>query len=165
MVPPLPTCSIANVLSSFSPGSLVNVFGCRPTPNLSACTTGRCSKTSGEGTRGVQGTGTLSAYGDFSSSGAKRAAALRWQEPRVTARQSALAALAASDRRRSDGDEPPKQARFCSFRQAAPSPAFERRLEPAIDAMETVLDRIMTYRTPLAGMACCADGRPLRNAR
>jgi len=43
--------------------------------------------------------------------------------------------------------------------------AFERRLNPSIDAMETVLDRIMTYRSPLAGMAFCADGRPLRNAR
>jgi hypothetical protein len=42
---------------------------------------------------------------------------------------------------------------------------FERRLELAIDAMETVFYRIMTYRTPLAGMACCADDRPLRIAR
>ena len=58
-----------------------------------------------------------------------------------------------------------KNASEVRFRQAAPSPAFERRLEPAIDAMETVLDRIMTYRIPLAGMAFCADGRPLRNAR
>ena len=38
---------------------------------------------------------------------------------------------------------------------------FERRLELAVDVMETVFDRIMTYRTPLAGMAFCAD----RNAR
>ena len=42
---------------------------------------------------------------------------------------------------------------------------FERRLELTIDTLQTVLAPIMTYRTPLAGMAFCADGRPLRNAQ
>ncbi len=42
---------------------------------------------------------------------------------------------------------------------------FERRLKPRIDTLQTVLALIMTYRTPLAEMAFCADRRPLRNAR
>jgi hypothetical protein len=68
-IPKLP-CRASNLKR---PGrtACVNVFGCRPMPNLSAGATGRCSKTSGEGTRGVQGTGALSAYGDFSSLGVK----------------------------------------------------------------------------------------------
>jgi hypothetical protein len=45
----------------------VNVFGCRPIPGLSACITGRRSKTAGEGRREVQGTNALSAYGDYMS--------------------------------------------------------------------------------------------------
>jgi len=54
---------------------------------------------------------------------------------------------------------------FCSFGQAAPLPVFKRRLKPAIDALESVLARIMTYRTPLPGIAFCAGGRPLRSAQ
>jgi hypothetical protein len=69
------------------------------------------------------------------------------------------------DRRSSDGDRPAKWAGFSTFKQAPPLPAFEGRLKPAIDALETVLERIMTYRTRLAGIAFCADGRPLRSAR
>jgi hypothetical protein len=144
---------------------VMNVFGCRPMPDFSACTTGRRSKTADEGTRGEQGTSALSAYGDFGKSGSERAAALGFERPRMKPGQSVLEAWPVPDRRRCDGDRSAKQARFSVFKQAPPLPAFERRLELAIDALETVLARIMTYRTPLAGIAFCADGKPLRSAR
>ena len=130
----------------------MNVFGCRPMPDLSAHTTGRRSKTADEGTRGEQGTSALSAYGDFGSSGSERAAALGGKRPRIKPGQSAFEAWPVPDWRRSDGDRSAKQACFSAFMQAPPLLAFERRLEAANDALETVLARIMTYRTPLAGL-------------
>ena len=78
----------------------VNVFGCRPMPNRSACTTGPVFETSGEGTRGERGTDALSAYGDFSSFGAKRGAALGCKKPSV----GLGAARLRLGRRRTDGE-------------------------------------------------------------
>lgn len=109
----------------------------------------------------MQGAGALSAYGDFSSSGSGRAAALCCKWLRTKPGRSAFEAWRAGEATAMGLQNRLDFALLASGAVAS----FERRLKPSIDAIETVLDRIMTYRTPLAGMAFCADGRPLRNAR
>ena len=72
----------------------------------------------------MQGAGALSAYGDFSSSGSGRAAAFCCKRLRTKPGQSAFEAWPLNWRR-SDGDGPPKQARFWPFRQAPAMPPFK----------------------------------------
>ena len=145
--------------------AIVNVFGYRPMPKLSACTTGRCSKTSGEGTRGEQGTDALSAYGDFSNSDAKRAASLGCKRALVRAGRCALEAWPVSDVGEARAIALKDRPDFVLSSKSRRCQTFERRHKRGIDTLQTVPAPIMTYRTLLEGMAFCAVGRRLRNAR